>query len=290
MEALEFYRKHDLFSDPGEYAGRYLELPTEMNALHAAINDLLIHNWKVERDRPGWIKAHPQEVDVFTRPIRKVLERVASLGLEPWNQSRPSDRRVVIDCRHFSLLLCSVLRERGIPARTRCGFATYLEETHWMDHWVCEFWEDKQRRWVMEDADLQLHSVPSNQFYTGIHAWEVSRKMPSMAWQFGYSKEEHDRGAWVARANLVRDFAALNGFVSISGDSWELGDKTDDQLDSADFQLLDEIVRLGDDNATFEQRQALYAACQELRPGETIKHFDYLFTNQPREIQWSETL
>ena len=97
-------------------------------------------------------------------------------------------------------------------------------------------------------------------------------------------------GAWVARANLVRDFAALNGFVSISGDSWGLGDKRDNQLVPADLQLLDEIVRLGDSNATFEQRQALYAACPDLRPGEKIKHFDYLFTNQPREIQWSETL
>ena len=287
---MEYYRKHDLFSDPGEYASRYLELPAQMDTLHAAINELLIHNWKVERDRPGWIKAHPQEVDVFTRPIRKVLERVASLGPEPWNRSRPPDRRAVIDCRHFSLLLCSVLRERGIPARTRCGFATYLEETHWMDHWVCEYWDEEQGRWVMEDADLQLHAVPSDQFYTGIHAWEISRKTPSMARQFGYGKEKEDRGAWVVRANLVRDFAALNGFVSISGDSWELGEKTDDQLVSADVQLLDEIIQLGDGNAAFEQRQTLYAACQELRPGENIKHFDYLFTNQLREIQWSETL
>lgn len=290
MEALEFYKKQDLFSDPGEYASRYAELPTEMNALHAAINELLIHNWKVERDRPGWIKAHPQEVDVFTRPIRKVLGKVISLGPEPWNQPRPPDRRVVIDCRHFSLLLCSVLRERGIPARTRCGFATYLEETHWMDHWICEFWDDERRCWVMEDADLQLHSVPSNQFYTGIHAWEMSRKIPSMARQFGYSKEEQERGAWVARANLVRDFAALNGFVSVSGDSWGLGEVTDEKLTSTDHKVLDEMVKLGDGNATFEQRQALYVAYPELRPSEKINHFDYLFMNQAREIQWSESL
>ena len=289
MEALQFYRKHDLFSDPGEYASRYRELPMEMNALHAAINELLIHNWKVERDRPGWIRAHPKEVDVFTRPIRKVLERLASLAPEPWNQPRPPEKRAVIDCRHFSLLLCSVLRERGIPARTRCGFATYLEDTHWMDHWICEFWDDEQGCWVMEDADLQLHSVPSDEFYSGIRAWELSREIPSMARQFGFSREEQKRGAWVARVNLVRDFAALNGFVSISGDSWGLGDKTDDQLLPADLQRLDEIVRLGDGNATFEERQALYAACPELRPGEKIKHFDYLFTNGPREIQWSES-
>jgi hypothetical protein len=288
MEALEFYRKHDLFSDPGEYARRYAELPTALNDLHAAINELLIHNWKVERDRPGWIKVHPEEVDVFTRPICKVLERVASFGPEPWDQSRPPDRRVVIDCRHFSLLLCSILRERGIPARTRCGFATYLEKTHWMDHWICEFWDYQQKCWVMEDADLQLHSVPSDQFYTGIHAWEMIRKMPSMARQFGYGKEE--RGAWVVRANLVRDFAALHGFVSISGDSWELGEKAEDQLVPSDVQLLDELVGLGDGNATFEQRQALYAASPELYPGEKIKHFDYLFTDQQREIPWRETV
>jgi hypothetical protein len=141
----------------------------------------------------------------------------------------------------------------------------------------------------MEDADLQRHSVPSNQFYTGIRAWEISRKMPSMARQFGYGKEEDERGAWVARTNLVRDFAALNGFVSISGDFWGLGEKRDDQLVPADLQLLDEIVSLGDANDAFEQRQALYAGGPGLRPGEKIQHFDYLFTNQPREIQWSET-
>ncbi|WP_456781864.1 transglutaminase domain-containing protein [Bradyrhizobium sp. USDA 3315] len=37
-------------------------------------------------------------------------------------------------CRDFSLMLCSVLRHHGVPARIRCGFGRYFAPHPFHDH------------------------------------------------------------------------------------------------------------------------------------------------------------
>nr|WP_246715041.1 hypothetical protein [Rhizobium sp. BK196] len=34
-------------------------------------------------------------------------------------------------------MLCAFLRNKGIPARVRCGFASYFS-AEWEHHWLCE--------------------------------------------------------------------------------------------------------------------------------------------------------
>ena len=58
-------------------------------------------------------------------------------------------------CHDFALLAVSALRERGIPARLRVGFASYFRA----DHWVCE--HRCSGHWAILDAQ----------------AWVVSRGM-----------------------------------------------------------------------------------------------------------------
>lgn len=55
--------------------------------------------------------------------------------------------RVIISCRGFTLLLVSVLRYKGIPARARAGFAPYiLNNGINIDHWICEYWDDSKEQ------------------------------------------------------------------------------------------------------------------------------------------------
>jgi hypothetical protein len=56
-------------------------------------------------------------------------------------------------CRDFALLLCSPLYSHDIAAQVRCGFANYLGSP-WEDHWVCEYWDEPVRTWLLSDAQM----------------------------------------------------------------------------------------------------------------------------------------
>ncbi len=286
MQPLDFYTAQDIFSDPGPFAPRYETLSTDLTALHRQINQLVLHIWRAKREYPDQFLTRPH--DVWTYRLEKVFARSVELDPRPFDQPRPPARRAVVDCRTFSLLLCSILRQRGIPARPRCGFATYLTSGFWMDQCVCEYWDAKLGRWIMEDADVQLHRVPSARFYTGLRAWELTRKMPPMGSNFGFGP--NDRGDYAARCNAVRDFAALNGFASVSADSWGLGNKPKEELTAEDLAMLDEMVRLSDGNNTYTQRVDLYDNCVGLKPGRFIRHFDYLVNLVPEDVDLEEAL
>ena len=207
-QVLTYYTSHSPLTDPGEYAHQLSALPTDLSELHDAFDGLLIHLFKIQKSHPHLLEGRSHEV--FIRHIRRLLSEMLSLDSHPLNIARPVEKRMIIDCRHFATLLCAVFRHRGIPARVRSGFATYLEKTHYQDHWICEYWSTNEARWVMEDADLQRHDVSPSQFITGGRAWQMCRENSSKGDRFGFGPDS--RGAWATRENLVHDFAALNGF------------------------------------------------------------------------------
>jgi hypothetical protein len=62
-----------------------------------------------------------------TRRAGALLQRVLELGGDtPLDQPRPAEQRVVGTCRHYAVVATAFLRACGVPARARCGFATYL--------------------------------------------------------------------------------------------------------------------------------------------------------------------
>jgi hypothetical protein len=272
LDAHRFYTAHDELTDPGPHAARLEALPRDLTALHAAIDGILVHVWKVRRDRPDLPAPRPREV--FVRRVARLLDAVERLGPSPLDVARPIERRAVVDCRSFAVFLCAILRHRGVPARPRCGFATYLEQTHWQDHWACEYWDAPRGRWVTEDADARRHDVPPTEFVTAARAWTMCRSDPGIADRFGYDRRQ--RGAWAVRANLVRDFAALNGFPGVSGDAWGLALAKERDVTDADRATLDAAARLAGDDERFDGQRDLYHRTPSLRVPDEIAHFDYL--------------
>jgi transglutaminase-like putative cysteine protease len=72
----------------------------------------------------------------------------------PVGTGRQPGQRVVGTCRHFAVLSGAFLRSRGIAARVRCGFATYFQPGHGLDHWVTEY-RDGDGRWVRIDSEIR---------------------------------------------------------------------------------------------------------------------------------------
>jgi hypothetical protein len=80
-------------------------------------------------------------------------------------------RRAVLPQRRALLRL---LRNRGVPARARCGFGSYLEPGAWVCHWVTERWDSG--RWVCEDADTGQHDLDAAAFRSAGRAWLACRR------------------------------------------------------------------------------------------------------------------
>jgi hypothetical protein len=160
------------------------------------------------------------------RPARAIVQTLLALDPAPLNVRREPEKRVIGTCRHFALLSCALLRYRGIPARVRCGFATYFQPNQALDHWITEYWDSKRGRWVRVDSEILGQSVllhpedlHPDEFLTGGEAWTAFRRGDVDASQFGvYGTENWGPGE--IRGNAVKDLAALNKVEMLPWDEW----------------------------------------------------------------------
>jgi hypothetical protein len=185
-------------------------------------------------------------------------------------EPRPLEKRQVGNCRDFSLLLATMLRHQGRPARARCGFATYFLPDHYEDHWVCEVWEANEGRWKLVDAqldELQRNilgiafdplDTPRDHFILAGQAWQMCREGKAQPEQFGIFDMN---GWWFIWSNVVRDFLSLNKVEILPWD-YEMGFFThplEDPFpsDQAEIAVYDRVaaLTLAGDQAFDEIRQ-----------------------------------
>src|SRR5262249_9193454 len=88
------------------------------------------------------------------RWVAKILACDQERLAQPLDVARPEEEHVVGCCRDYTLLTVAALRQHGVPARSRIGFADYFmpEAGFHADHVIVEFWNG--RRWVFADAQL----------------------------------------------------------------------------------------------------------------------------------------
>ena len=133
-----------------------------------------------------------------------------------------------------------MLRAQGVAARARCGFGAYFEKGKFVDHWVTEYWNEAQKRWVLVDAQLDARQrelfkvtfdpldVPRDQFLVAGDAWRLCRAARPIPMQFGIL-DMH--GLWFVAGNLIRDVAALNNHEMLPWDVWGAMARSDAELD-----------------------------------------------------------
>lgn len=278
----DIYISQSTITDPGSYNTLFDDLPHDLPGLHQAIQNVYIHVWKVRKYNPEWLKGRTHEYE--SRSVAKSLALVMGHDKRPLTEARPKSEKLIIDCRHFAVLLTSMLRHQGVPARTRCGFATYLEKSHYQDHWVTEYWNGE--RWVMEDPDLLKHDMSPDEFITGGKAWQMIRANEISDLKFGFSPDA--LGAWAVRYDLPRDLAALNKFEMLSGDSWGDMDKQEPMVNGRDRKLLDEAAKWSlAPNEDFDAMHQFYESTDSLRVPDTIKLYNYI-EDKNKNTAWDD--
>lgn len=263
-ECAAFYAQPGPMTEIGECRHILGGLPDDIRELCRVVQGLIVHVFWAERYGLHLAPERQQEVQI--RPLADMLARALELDASPLTVARPPERRLVGNCRDFTVLLCGLLRHQGVPARARCGFGTYFVPGRYEDHWVCEYWRADEKRWVMVDAqldslqrevlgiDFDLCDMPPGRFLLGGEAWQLCRAGRADPDHFGIF-DMH--GLWFIRGDLVRDFLALNRIEILPWDSWELMAGPDEPLTPEDGALLDHLaaLTLGGDEAFAQVRE-----------------------------------
>ncbi len=250
-ELLAYYASPGIMTDPGQVATLLDDLPTSISELCGVVQGLLVHIFWAERYGIVLPEARKQEVSL--RALSDKLARILELDDEPLTRARPLERRLVGNCRDFSIVLCAFLRHQGVPARARCGFGAYFGPDRYEDHWVCEYWDADGGCWVLVDAQLDAFQcealqiqfdpldVPRNQFLTGGKAWQLCRSGQANPDDFGIF-DMH--GIWFVRGDLVRDFLALNKIEILPWDPWGNAITGESELPAEQTAFFDHIAEL----------------------------------------------
>jgi hypothetical protein len=249
-QMLHYYAVPSPITDPGEYGYLFDGLPDDIPQLVKIVQGLILHY--------GWTKRYGIKSslerlnrDAFLRMVSKQLRRIIELSDTPLTEERPPEKRLRGLCRDYSTLLAAILRHKGIPARARCGFATYFGPGHYEDHWVCQYWKVRENRWVLVDAQLDklqcevlgitfdTTDMPDGLFLPAGQGWQMCRTGEADPQTFGYGKRT---GMWFVRRNLVHDLFALNKIEMLAWDSWGLMSFQPQNIPSEQMDLLDKIA------------------------------------------------
>ncbi len=263
-EELDFYRQQSAISSPGKYESLFRDLPTSIGDLCGVVQNLFVHPFWILDEQNYGITAESLKrrgripnKEINLRSVKEKLELLIELEDQSFTTARDVGRRAVGNCRDYAVLLVSMLRHRGIPARVRSGVARYfypVGEDVLEDHFICEFWSDAEDRWQRVDAQIDevqrsvlrltidTTDLPPNQF---LDAGESYYELKS-----GKVKPEKigifELKGWpYVRYKLVSDLACVNSVEVLAWEGWGICERIgSDRLSEWDGALLEEIAKI----------------------------------------------
>jgi hypothetical protein len=295
---LTYYAESGEVTDLSHHAEFVGWLTDDIRALNQVVQGLLIHE--------GWLSSYetprrPEQLyDTQIAFAADLLDKAIQLDARSLAIPRSPGERVICCCREFATLLNAILRQKGVPARSRCGFATYLAwPGYYEDHWVCEYYHREQERWVLVDPqidplqqswlkmDINPLDVARDRFITAGEAWKLYRSGAVGGDRLGISCDpasvglETLYGPWFARGQLLRDFAALNKVETVpylvrveqglSWDAWRLVGASDAEITEQELALLDQVAEVAAAGDSLDAITGLYAAHPALQvPAEIL--------------------
>jgi len=198
---LNHYLQFSQYTSPGLY-GDVLKksLPDDVKEIGLLVRKQIIHRMILKNGNTGsnkdlrygdmtkvpWFRQPEDDVFITASAMMAELYRKDPKGL---TLDRKSEDKLILTCRQVSILMASLLKLKGIPTRVRSGFAPYfivegLPGGKSDDHWINQYWNDKESRWVTIDVDGSLedylkfnpYDIPKGTFDFSPDAWLAVRE------------------------------------------------------------------------------------------------------------------
>lgn len=252
MDNQNYYKQHGMFTKVTDRKHMVTGIPNDINSIAKLVQNFLLH----QHCAPyyGVKLSTEQTKEPHIRSFEDKLELLEKKGYKHISDYKDYGERLVGICRDFAVLSAALCREAGIPARARCGFATYLEKGKYIDHWVLEYWNKEECRWTLADTqlddilidkmniDFDSMDLDDTHFVTGAKAWNMCRRGKADPQLFGIFQWW---GYGYITSNLLLDANSLIKRPMQPWDMWE-GYKTKDpeEYTENDWATLDKLVEL----------------------------------------------
>ena len=155
------------------------------------------------------------EDDYFPTAISMLAELLRRSS--SYSKERKAKDKIQVTCRGQAILLAATLKAKGIPARARSGFASYVEPGEYWDHWITEYFDEKTNSWILADADcccnddlnFDIYNIPRDKFLCGAEAYLAMRNKTILEVKIIYASSPLTRGMKAALRGLFYDFHSL---------------------------------------------------------------------------------
>lgn len=187
---LDHYLEYGLFTYPGLYEDYLKTLPDDIREMGKLLRRNFIHRSTLDAGNVGtnadlkygdmtkvpWYRQAEDDNFATSAAMLAELFRRDQKGL---TLERKVEDKVFLTCRYISILMASILKAKGIPSRVRSGFAGYFEGvTIAWDHWITQYWDNSQSKWVTVDIDasdhktgFDMYDIPEGKFDWSADVW-----------------------------------------------------------------------------------------------------------------------
>ncbi len=277
------YLQFSTFTNAGAYREYLQTLPDDLAELGRLVCRQVIHRVTLRNGNTGansdqkygdmerypWFRLRCED-DVLMTAVALIAElfRLDPRGLV---SDRPVENKLVVTCRYVAVLMAAILKSKGIPARCRSGFAPYCLPGISADHWINQYWNETEQRWVTLDADgffdhleFNQFDIPESQFDWAAQTWLSIREGKTDGRHFVYA------GGIVGLEAAIRaifyDFHSLmNNEISYKFQPSYVANKFAN-LSEADLREIDELARLMlDPDNHFDRLRELWETRRKFR-------------------------
>ncbi len=234
-DIFNFYRQTSCYTDLGLYKDFAKNLPDSIEELcmllrHQIIHPFDLYNEEIRKDKNSFygdmtevpITSLYYENNLFPTAgamLAELLRRDKNFSIH-----RNIKDKIHVCCREDAILLVSILKAKGIPARARSGFALFVTKLNSAgDHWISEYYDEKQQRWILVDADMyfdgkilkeygvdfNLLDIPREKFIFGAEAYLKLRNGTYRKKDIYYASNPLTYGIPAAIRGLFYDFHSL---------------------------------------------------------------------------------
>lgn len=286
---LDHYRQFSVYTNPGLYSDYLKDLPAKIEEIGLLVRKSIIHRVTLRNGNTGSnidLKyGDMTRVPWFRQPEDDVLPTSSAMLAEAFRRDgrgiiadRKTEDKLILTCRFVSILMASILKSKGVPARVRSGFAPYFVADGLPcgksdDHWINQYYNSEKSRWITIDVDgsledyvnIDFYDIPDGKFDFSADAWLAVRKGEIDGEHFWYAGGYGGLRA-VAR-ELFFDFHCLmnNEIIYLQNprmtESGEFEKLSEDQLKEIDHLAI--LMQEPDNN--FDLLKNLYDSKKEYR-------------------------
>lgn len=230
QELKEHYLQTSAYTYAGPYGAYFRELPDEVNELSKLVCGQVIHRITLregntnanadlrygDMERFPWYRMRCED-DVFLTAIAMTGE-LFRLDARGFTADRAVENKLVVSCRYVAVLMASILKAKGVPARCRAGFTPYIKKGESWDHWITQYYDEEKGRWISVDADAFFDEkelgfcpfdIPEEKFDWAAKTWLDIRRKNVDGSKFIYADGKGTNSLKAALRYLFYDFHAL---------------------------------------------------------------------------------